>query len=109
MNLWGQLRRQVAAVMGQMSMLAVFSASTAMGLTLDFEDLPSDAIVRTQYVQRGVDGELPCLICPINDADLAIFNREPAIPDVVERWAPVIYQDVAKPKQGADLITMVEF
>jgi hypothetical protein len=225
------LRRQVVAVAWQLPVLAIFSASVAMGATLDFEDLPSGSTVKTQYGQRGVifgaegspgyyldkdpaahsgiqvlrtiprnteaftaiplvmtftsaqahvklfaessntaingtltafdaagkvvaqdgprlvtadvfttlfevtaqtpsitrvefrlgdaphlaiddlefDGRLTGLICPIDDADLAMFDRDPAVPDVVERWAPVIYQDIAQPKRGADLITSVDF
>ena len=54
-NLWMQWRRQVVAVLWQVPILAIFSASVAMGVTLpDFEDSPAGTRVKTQYGPRGV-------------------------------------------------------
>lgn len=42
-------------------------------------------------------------------APLSAFDRDPAVPDIVERWAPVIYQDVDADNLAHDLITAVDF
>lgn len=47
--------------------------------------------------------------CACDEARLADFDKNPDVPDIVERWAPVIYQDTDADRVWADLITSVNF
>lgn len=54
----------------------------------------------------NADGEVGC---PCDEAKLEDFNMNPDVPDIVERWAPVIFHDTDADDQSADLITAVDF
>lgn len=77
------------------------------------EDLIAQGYTAYDYVDFGgpieIEQDPTAGDCPINDADLVIYSRNLEIPDVVERWAPIIYQDIDQDNTGADYITSVDF
>lgn len=71
------------------------------------QDAVDDGYGLDNFVDFGLDP--PANTCPLDDPDLAAFDKNPEIPDVVERWAPVIYQDIDADNYTADFITRVDF
>ncbi len=71
------------------------------------QDAVDDGYGLYNFVDFGLDP--PANTCPLDDPDLAAFDKNPEIPDVAERWAPVIYQDIDADNYTADFITRVDF
>jgi hypothetical protein len=66
-------------------------------------------LVALSSCEDGIEQDPTAGDCPIDDRDLAVYDRNAEIPDIVERWAPIIYQDVDQDNLGADSITRVDF